>query len=62
MRATSQPIGAATAQQITEDEESRAEDDIQKLTEWIRQGANYAKHWSYEPPVRPPVPTVKNTS
>ncbi|MCI0705169.1 MAG: PSD1 and planctomycete cytochrome C domain-containing protein, partial [Planctomycetia bacterium] len=36
--------------------------DIQKLTDWIRQGAPYAKHWSYEPPVRPPVPTVKNTS
>ena len=36
--------------------------NIQKFTDWIRQGAPYAKHWSYEPPVRPPVPTVMNTA
>jgi hypothetical protein len=36
--------------------------EIQRLTEWVRQGAPYAKHWSYEPPVRPAVPTVKNTT
>jgi hypothetical protein len=33
-----------------------------KLTEWIRQGAPYAKHWSYVKPVRPPVPTPKDRS
>ena len=38
------------------------QNDIQKLTDWIRQGAPYAKHWSYETPVRPPVPTVKNAA
>lgn len=28
------------------------------LTDWIRQGAPFAKHWSYVPPVRPEVPAV----
>jgi len=27
---------------------------------WITQGAPYAEHWSYVPPVRPAVPTVSN--
>jgi len=36
--------------------------EIRRLTDWIKQGANYAKHWSYEPPVRPSVPAVKNTT
>jgi mono/diheme cytochrome c family protein len=29
---------------------------------WIEGGANYARHWSYEPPVRPPVPQVANAA
>jgi hypothetical protein len=32
--------------------------EVDLLKQWIRQGANYAKHWSYEKPVRPPVPEV----
>ncbi len=36
--------------------------EIELLTEWIRQGANYAKHWSYEKPVRPELPPVQNKS
>jgi len=26
------------------------------LAAWVKQGGKYAKHWSYEPPVRPKVP------
>jgi len=32
------------------------------LTEWIRQGAEYARHWSYVKPVRPAVPSVKDSA
>jgi hypothetical protein len=28
------------------------------LKRWINQGANYAKHWSFVKPVRPPLPAV----
>ncbi|MSU24103.1 MAG: DUF1553 domain-containing protein [Opitutus sp.] len=30
------------------------------LKAWIEQGAPYAQHWSYVPPVRPPLPTVSD--
>jgi hypothetical protein len=30
--------------------------EIATLEEWIRQGAGYARHWSYVAPARPPVP------
>ena len=33
--------------------------DVERLTEWIRQGAHYARHWSYESPVRPALPEVR---
>lgn len=32
------------------------------LTEWVKQGAPYAKHWSYARPVRSPRPKVTDTS
>jgi len=28
------------------------------IKEWIEQGAPYQKHWSFEAPAKPPVPTV----
>ena len=37
---------------------SAAELDL--LKRWIVGGANYARHWSYEPPQRPAVPAVKD--
>jgi len=36
--------------------------EIRLLTEWIKQGADYASHWSYVQPVRPPLPTVKQAA
>ena len=39
---------------------SKAETDI--LTRWVKEGAAYAKHWAYVPPVRAELPTVKNVA
>jgi hypothetical protein len=36
--------------------------EVAKLKAWIDQGAPYEKHWSYVPPVRPPLPSVQNTA
>src|SRR5262245_17799785 len=33
--------------------------EISLLTEWIRQGAEYARHWSYVRPIRQKLPLVK---
>ncbi len=30
------------------------------LREWIKSGAKYSKHWSYEKPVRPAAPQIRN--
>ncbi|MFO0822453.1 MAG: PSD1 and planctomycete cytochrome C domain-containing protein [Gemmataceae bacterium] len=34
--------------------------EIDILTRWIKDGANYATHWSYVKPVRPQVPEIRN--
>ncbi len=34
--------------------------EIELLRAWVKQGAPFAKHWSYEPPVRPAVPDLKS--
>ena len=34
--------------------------EIARLREWIDQGAPYEEHWAYVPPVRHPLPAVKN--
>ena len=36
--------------------------EVERLREWVRQGARYARHWSYEAPVRPRLPAVKDRS
>ena len=33
--------------------------DIEKIRKWIAQGANWAVHWSYNPPVKPALPEDK---
>jgi hypothetical protein len=35
---------------------------IERLAEWIRQGAEYQLHWSLIPPERPALPEVKNSA
>jgi len=35
--------------------------EVQLLRDWIRQGAKFATHWSFTPPVRPALPTVQLT-
>jgi hypothetical protein len=32
------------------------------LKRWIEQGAEYQKHWAFQPPKRPPLPNVTNTA
>ena len=36
--------------------------EIELLKKWIDSGAKYAKHWSYEKPVRPELPALQDTS
>ena len=36
--------------------------EIERLTEWIAQGAPWEQHWAFAPPVRPPELPVKNQS
>ena len=38
-----------------------SEREIDLLTEWIRQGAKWERHWSFVAPVRTSLPKVKNT-
>lgn len=38
-----------------------APDEIDKLTAWIEEGAEYAGHWAFTPPVRPDAPEVSTT-
>ncbi len=39
-----------------------AREEVDRLTRWIREGAPYSRHWSYEKPSRPPLPEVKDPS
>lgn len=34
--------------------------EVESLTKWIKQGAEYATHWSYQVPQRPPLPEVSD--
>jgi Protein of unknown function (DUF1553)/Protein of unknown function (DUF1549) len=36
--------------------------DLDLLTRWIKQGASYSRHWAFIRPVRPALPSVKNTA
>jgi hypothetical protein len=38
---------------------TQAQKDL--LKRWIESGAEYQPHWSFLPPIRPPIPAVKNT-
>ena len=35
-------------------------EEIERLTEWIAQGAQWQQHWAFKAPVRPELPAVKN--
>ena len=35
-------------------------EQIEAVTQWIREGANWEEHWAFTTPVRPTPPTVKN--
>jgi hypothetical protein len=36
--------------------------EVELLSRWIAAGAEYEPHWAYVPPVRPPVPAVKDAA
>ena len=33
--------------------------EVEILTQWVKEGAQYAQHWAYVKPVRPPVPQIR---
>jgi hypothetical protein len=37
-------------------------EEAELIRRWIDEGAEYDAHWSYQPVVRPPIPTVKNAA
>lgn len=37
-------------------------EQIELLREWIEGGAEYAQHWSFQPPVAQPIPKIKDKS
>lgn len=37
-------------------------EEVSKLRRWIKQGANYEKHWSFDPPVLPSVPAIDESA
>ena len=37
-------------------------EDVELIGRWIDEGAPYARHWSFMPPARPPLPRVDNRS
>ena len=41
---------------------SLAKQEVELLTEWIKQGAPWQSHWAFVAPVRPPLPSVENTA
>ncbi|MDW8207263.1 MAG: DUF1553 domain-containing protein [Chloroherpetonaceae bacterium] len=43
-----------------ESHKSLTKQQIALLVRWIREGAEYERHWSFIPPKRPPLPKVKN--
>ena len=43
-------------------ERSLSQQQIDLLTRWIEQGAPYEAHWSFIPPERPPLPSVRDAS
>jgi hypothetical protein len=44
------------------DRKPLTEAEVAILRAWIEQGAKWQSHWSFTPPVRPPLPQVKNTA
>jgi hypothetical protein len=36
--------------------------EIELLTRWIKEGAEYATHWSYSKPTRPPLPSIEQSN
>ncbi|HEV2479129.1 MAG TPA: PSD1 and planctomycete cytochrome C domain-containing protein [Puia sp.] len=36
------------------------EDEQKLFTKWIKQGAKYQRHWAFTPPVKPPLPAIKD--
>lgn len=37
------------------------EEQTELFVRWVNEGAKYAKHWSFVPPVKPPLPDVEQT-
>ena len=68
-----EPAASALLERVTADDEFTvmpppehgkplSAEQIDRLRRWIAQGADYAPHWAYRPPVRPPVPEVQATA
>ena len=45
---------------MPKDKDPLIEDQIKRIRQWIAEGAQYAPHWSFVPPVAEAPPAVKN--
>lgn len=47
---------ADPVERMPKDDDPLSEDEIQLIRRWIDQGANWERHWAYDPPTRPATP------
>jgi len=55
-------VTAGGAERMPPEGKPLTSDEVDLLSRWIQDGGDYASHWAYAPPRRPPVPQVIDSS
>ncbi|MEZ6053502.1 MAG: c-type cytochrome domain-containing protein [Planctomycetaceae bacterium] len=61
IRRITTPDDAERMPPIDESPEGLTDREIETLTQWVRNGADWQDHWSFVPPGRQPLPAVSRT-